>query len=149
MAKHILGRRPANIFCKVNQIATKTTAKVSMPTSPLVVAYHCHTIFLTISLSFPYHSLTKFATRCEGALRRLLVIPYHSHTMSVPFPYNDLATRLPNLEQDRLRTFLSCHACHVCRVCRVCLSVCLPIPLCACFAGGAGLAGVRHHRRDL
>ena len=31
------------------------------------------------------------------ALRRLLVVLYISHTMSLPFPYHSLTTRLPNL----------------------------------------------------
>ena len=100
MAEHILGRRPANIFCKVNQIAKKTIAK---SVDAHVAVGGCLPFpydFLTIPLPFPHHSLTKFATRCEGAIRRLLVVPYHSHLISLQFPYHSLTTRLPNLQQD-------------------------------------------------
>ena len=47
MANHILGCRPANIFCKINQIAGKTTAK---SVDAHVAGGGC--------LAFPYHSLT-------------------------------------------------------------------------------------------
>ena len=78
-----------------------------MPTSPLV-AYHS----LTISLPFPHHSLTKLATRCEGAIRRLLVVQYHSLTISLPCPYHSLTTRLPNLQQDVREPFGDCWRFH-------------------------------------
>ena len=63
MANHILGRRPANIFCKLNQIAGKTTAK---SVDADVAGDGC----LPIPLPFPYQPrairLPHRYSRCEG-----------------------------------------------------------------------------------
>ena len=89
MANHILGRRPANIFCKLNQIAGKTTAK---SVDAHVAGDGC--------LPFPYHSLTNplpFAYQIEekgvsGAIWQLLVFPYHSLTILLLIQYLRLLT---------------------------------------------------------
>ena len=42
-------------------------------------------VFLTISLPFPYHSLTKFATRCEGHC--CILLQYHCHGSGGPWSW--------------------------------------------------------------
>ena len=102
-ANDILVVRPATIFCKINWIGEKTTARQQCPWEThrgaiisLPFPYHFLTIslqctdqiqnsvwgepfsgcwrLLTISLQFPDHVLTKYKTVCEGGH---LVVAHH------------------------------------------------------------------------
>ena len=58
MANHILGCRPANIFCKINQIAGKTTVKSvdAHAAGGGCLPFSCYS--LTNPLLIPYHPPT-------------------------------------------------------------------------------------------
>ena len=98
MAKHMLGRRPAKIFCKVNPIAKKTTAK---SVDAHIVVGGCLPFPYDV-LPFPYHALTTRLPNLQQDVRVPSGDCWWLHTIPIRCPCHFLTTPLP----------LPDHACH-------------------------------------